>query len=513
MKDSILHILASIQSTRSYHFEKDGDDRNIEAKVLLVGTHSDCVTDVSVRNQIEYDVQNLLKDTPYYQKGMLQVPCKKQSNERFVYMVNNTSSKDPVFQEIREKVRSIIFKRSGDSDYKEDISSHWLGFDLMLRWPGKPKILTYQHCADLAKRCGISEDHVKQALTFLHERFGIIRYFNVKGLGNIVITNPQVIYNVISDLIAEQFNDSYSDCRLTPEQVNEFRNKGLISENAVKCITAQRSESAGLSLKFLLSLLSHLHIVVKLEGDENHESKYFIPCVLAGTIHNLSTSEEYSEPSVAELLIVFDGGHQYCPKGLFSVLAIKLAQKPKHPEAKYTWELNQEKLGRERVVFHINVKDPWCRYTVHIQHGLVGSRSVLRIFLEKLRNRSESCVKLCPKNLENVCKEICDSTKSTVTSILEELHKCTEFNIGFYSTCDKNQASHKNHIAMIKDPFGQPSGLPQDMTCIDCGNVDYPLKKEHKMWFTEVRIAFWYQRLSCTQFYNAIIYQYRYPKC
>jgi len=145
----------------------------------------------------------------------------------------------------------------------------------MLRWPGKSKILKYQHCVDLAKRCHVKEDEVQQALTFLHERFGIIRYFKGEGLGDIVITNPQVIYNVISDLIAEQFN--YSDCRLTPEQVNEFRNKGLISENAVKCVTAQRSESAGLSLKFILSLLSHLHIVAKLEGDEeNPETKYFI---------------------------------------------------------------------------------------------------------------------------------------------------------------------------------------------------------------------------------------------
>jgi len=72
--------------------------------------HSDRVTDVNVRNRIECDVQNLLKDTPYYQDGMLQVPCR---NERFVYMVNNEDIGDPVFHEIREKVRSLIFKRAG----------------------------------------------------------------------------------------------------------------------------------------------------------------------------------------------------------------------------------------------------------------------------------------------------------------------------------------------------------------------------------------------------------------
>ena len=487
VKDTILNILASIQATKCYHFKKDGTDRVIEAKVLLVGTHSDCVTDVSVQNRIECDVQDLLKDTPYYQKGMLQVPCRKQPNKKFVYMVDNESLENAVFQEIRHKVRSLIFKRSGDSDYKEDISANWLGFDLMLRWPGKSEILTYQQCVDLANMCGIKEDDVKQALTFLHERFGIIRYYRGEGLGGIVITNPQVIYNVLSDLIAEKFNDSNSDCSLTPEQVKEFRDKGLISVDAVKCIAAQ-SETSDLNLPFLLHVLSHLHIVVKLQGDEeNPETKYFMPCVLADTLHDLSTSEEDSEPHVADLLVIFDRGHQYCPKGLFSVLAIKLAQKPKQCEAKYTWVLNRERLGRERVVFHIFVRGLLCTYTVHIQHGLIGSRSVLRIFVEKLRDRS--CVQLFPENLNSVCVEICDSVKSAIKSSLEELHNSTRYNIGYYSTCEKNRTSSKIHIAVIRDLCQQHSGVPQDMTCIDCGNAVCSLGEKHKVWFAEVRNA------------------------
>ena len=415
---------------------------------------------------------------------MLQVPCKKQSGKKFVYMVNNKAIDDPIFQEIREKIRNLIFKRPGDSDYKEDISAYWLGFDLMLRMPGESKILTYQYCADLANKCGIKEDDVEKVLTFLRERFGIIRYFKGKGLGNIVITNPQVIYNMFSDLIAEQFNDGNSDCRLTPKQVNDFKSKGLISFDAVKCI-AQRS--ADLHLSFLMSVLCHLHIVVELERDEwNPETTYFMPCVLAGTIPDLSKPDEkISEPSVADLLIVFDRGRQYCPKGLFSVLAVKLAQKPKQFEDKYTWELNREDLVREKIVFHINVKDPWCRYTVHIQHGFVGSRTVLKFFVGNFTNRS--CIQLHPENLRSVCKEIRDSVKSAIKSSLEDLHKHIKFSIGFYSTCGKNQTKCKHHIAIIEDHFEQHPGVPSDITCIDCKNVDYPLEEEHKVWFKEVR--------------------------
>ena len=475
VRDLILHILASIQGTSRYEFPKDGENKVIEPKVLLVGTHSDCVTDSSVLNQIEYDVQNLLKDTQYYRKGMLQVPCRKPPNEKFVYMVNNESSKDPVFQKIQKKVRSIIFDESGHSDYKEDIAACWLGFDLMLRWPGKAKILTYQRCLDMAKDCGIEEKDVKQVLKFLHRRFGIIRYFESEGLDNIVITNPQVIYDAISDLIVEKF--CYDNARLTPEQVQEFQNKGLISLDALrKCIpAAQRSQTNDFTLESLLRILSHLYIVVELERDDkNSETKYFMPCVLAGTIHDLSTPEENSEPCVADLLVVFGDGHQYCPKGVFSILVITLAQRH---EEKYRWVLNQEKLERERVVFHVHVDDPWCTYTVHIQHGLVGSQSVLRIFLE-LHNLS--CVQLRPENLRSVCKEIYNSVQKATKTSLQKLHMSTKFNIGFYSTCDKN------HIAIIEDFGHQHSHIPNNMICIGCRKKVYPLSEEHTVWFAEV---------------------------
>ena len=511
-RNSILHILASIQGTRPYHFQEGEESRVIEPKVLLVGTHSDCVTDPRVRSQIERDVQNLLKDTQYYRKGMLHVPCRKPPDERFVYMVNNESSEDPVFQEIREKVRSIIFKEPGDSDYKEDISAYWLGFDLCLRWPDKPEnlILTYQQCVVIGSRCGIKESDVKRALMFLHRRFGIIRYFQGEGLGDKIITNPQVINDAISDLIAEKFH--YKNPRLTPEQVEDFQNKGLISEDAIKkCIAAQTNETATLDLPFLLSLLSHLHVIVKLEGDEDDpETKYFIPCVLVGAKHDLSTSAENSEPRIADLLILFDRGRQLCPKGLFSVLAIKLY---KQSVARYEWQLNRKKLGREQVVFFVHVKvtpSRMCTCTVYIQHGLIGSRSVLRIFLEKVGERS--CLH-DSKILASVCKEIHNSVKSGIKSSLDELQNSTKFRVGFYSTCDMNQTSSKNHIAIVND---KGTGVvSESMICIDCDDQVCFLREGQQMWLTEVRTEEHFTFcFACSERYgnNDYNYQFRYPK-
>jgi len=98
--------------------------------------------------------------------------------------------------------------------------------------------------------------------------------------------------------------------------MNEFQKKGLISADALKCITAHRSETPD-PLAFLLSIFRHPHmIVVKLEGDEvNPETKYFMLCVLAGSTPDLSISEECSE--VLQTYF-FDCGQQYCTKVLFS---------------------------------------------------------------------------------------------------------------------------------------------------------------------------------------------------
>ena len=83
----------------------------------------------------------------------------------------------------------------------------------------------------------------------------------------------------------------------------------------------------------------------------------------------------------------------------------------------------------------------------------------LVIFLEKLHNHS--CLQHNSKPLLTLCKEICDSVKSS----LEELQQSTKFNIGLYSTCDESQTSSINHLGFIED--FDDSCVPQDMTCID----------------------------------------------
>ena len=102
-------------------------------------------------------------------------------------------------------------------------------------------------------------------------------------------------------------------------------------------------------------------------------------------------------------------------------------------------------------------------------------------------------------------------------SYLEKLQLSTKFNIGFYSTCVESQTSSKSHIAITEDLTQEDSGVLQDMTCIDCDDKVCAMRKEHKVWFPEVRNIFC--NLEMWSFYflyvcNIIIIrdQYRYLK-
>ena len=497
--DLILQTLASIYEMC---FQTVGDKMQqvIAHKVLLVGTHSDHVADARVRNQIDKAIQKLLIDTPYYKSGMLEMPEREPLNRKFVYMVNNESTEDPAFEEICEKVRSIVFRVFEDSDYKEGVPASWLKFYLIMKQLGEPQVLKYEQCVDIARRCSIKENDVQHALECLHRRFGIIKYFkDVASLREIVITNPQLIYDAISGLIESV---TCNNPNLTPEQMEEIQDRGLLTVEVIQHIAFQGQENYPLSLHHLLKLLSHLRIIVPLDAREyKPETMYFMPCLLSCT--KPDPLQPAREPLVAELLIVFDCG--YFPKGLFTYLAATLAAKSTQPAAKYTWVLNRKRLYKKQVSFHISEKDLGllCTYTAYIyqcwEEG--QSQSVLKIFLEKLHPHLNLCAQRDFRCLSGVCNEIRLSIQNGILSSLQKLNCIHNFNIGFYSTCVANQNSNKKHIGIIPEHVQHSPGAPEQLICLDCQKVLCHLRDEHKVWLTEVSqflvlILAWTHRLD-----------------
>ena len=487
-RDVILQTLASIYEMG---FQIDSDKMQ-QVFTLLVGTHSDKVTDVRVRNQIDDAIKKLLTDTPYYKSGILVVPKRERPNRRFVYMVNNELAEDPVFEEIREKVNSILFRDSGGSNYKKDIPPSWLGFYLNMRQPGGSQVLKYEQCMDIASRCSIKENDIQNVLEFLHKQLGVVKYFkDVVGLRDIFIADPQLIFDAVSGLVESV---SCNNPNLTPEQMEEIQDRGLLSVQVIDQLAVQGRVNHPLSLHHLLKLLSHLHIAVPLDAEEYQPgTMYFMPCLLQRA--KPDPLQPTREPLVAELLIVFDRG--YCPKGLFTILAATLAAKSTQPATKYTWLLNRKRLYKNQVSFHISEKDLGllCTYTAYIyQCWEDESQSVLKIFLEKLHPHLNSRAQHDFRWLPGVCNEVRLAIQSGILSSLQKLNYIQDFKVGFYSPCDTN---NKKHIGIIPQciQHSLDSGVPKDMICLDCKKLVCPLRDEHKVWLSEFKVRLQYREI------------------
>ena len=67
-------------------------------------------------------------------------------------------------------------------------------------------MIKIEDCFKIAQECGISSrEELITALSFIHSRLGLVRYFNVEELDSLVVIDPQVLFDKITDLIEETF--------------------------------------------------------------------------------------------------------------------------------------------------------------------------------------------------------------------------------------------------------------------------------------------------------------------
>ena len=147
------------------------------------------------------------------------------------------------------------------------------------------------------------EEEVTKMLLFLHHRIGIIRYYDIEGLRHLVIKEPQVLFNKLTELIVRTFISSPA---LLPNDLD----RGIVEAAVLDQIL---SVDCPMTTKDFLCLLVHLRIITSFTDDGT--LKYFIPAVL----NHLQDSVELEKKSkICTLAIDFE--HHHCPKGLFGTI-------------------------------------------------------------------------------------------------------------------------------------------------------------------------------------------------
>ncbi len=351
-----------------------------EPIVFIVGTHIDMIGSEaqSVLDSINLMLHEMICERNFfhlvrYSNGPLNT---------VMYKVDNTSSEDQQFQKLRSDISKFIHDRD---EFLIEYPVSYLLFCLELQSIHET-VLSMDRCKKLAAKFYIEEKEIGSLLHFLHFRVGIIQHYDIEGLSDVIIKEPQVLFNKVTELILETFLSSGS---IPKSQQDSFCKRGILEASVFKNLLSEKDKiTPDQFLKFLL----HLRVAVSIT-DKKGVLKYFIPSVLN---HVEKSSSDSLGTVIAPLAITFKLGH--CPKGLFGMLISYLL----NPEGDQTltFDLLEDHIYQDQVSLRVNssVDVDQIRLRSHLSHLEVSA--VLENYppnvlaLKRTTSPSEVCSKL-----------------------------------------------------------------------------------------------------------------------
>ena len=457
VKESILCSLSSASSMCRFVTRNSSELEPINPKVFIVATHKDKADEKHIKN-VQRELKDTLENTEFYKKGI--VVFASQSEPAFT--INNLSDDDKDVSNIRQRVEKIIAE---DPSFKVSVPAPWLALSLSLKLV-ESSVISYESCCTIANDCGIDdEEEIKEALWFLHNKLGVIRYFDqVPELRDIVVCDPQVIFDILTNLITRTFTFEETQDACASE---EFQRKGIFPSRMIDKISRRLNEPlTGLKV---VTLLKHLRVVAEIyDGKSESASSYLVPCALShAPCHSEPTVGQKckytlmtdSSPDIPPLCILFRCG--YCPKGIFGALIADLLN---HGKTKLRWLLIDDTIFRDQVSFHVGREHHKVKISSHIT------------FLEVDISADTSPAKSVQRrNVEIVCDSIRLEIEQSLIRVSKTLHygSGAAFSFGFH--CTSCSGSLPADCGDEDDPVV--------MSCKKCKSVN--LSEKHRFWFGE----------------------------
>ena len=442
-EEALLQCLASVYAMDTS--EKDVIKTH-KSLVLIVGTHIDQLGSLEEQKQKIHQLNQHIHSVITKNGFRDLVQYADESSSSVMFPVDNSSESDEGFRAIRYQINSLVSHRE---EFAIDYPVKYLLVSLDLQHV-KKTFLSLEEFKVLAAKHSIVGDEIFPLLQFLHLRVGVIRYYNVDGLRDIIVLEPQVLFNSVTTLIVKTFS-----CEaLADREVKEYKEKGVLAASAFESVLSTVSEprphspralSASpvadvlpsrhgeqsqeeakrgilpasafeairardlLSPKKFLQLLVQLRIIAPFPTAGDQEEKYFIPCVLNHVPE--SSLGDHPHTDVCPLAVQFLC--QHCPKGVFGVLVTHLmAPEPSRSShgITTTFTLMQDKIFKDQVFFAVRctgVRDM-------ISLKVLISHLEVRFFPGSLEYRSLS--------LGAVCEAVREVIQARVDESLQDLH-------------------------------------------------------------------------------------------
>ena len=441
-KEVLLQSLASIACTCSHVRQGNDEMKPIATKVVLVGTHKDIASPEQIE-AIQKELKQALEETDYHRQNMIVYA----SRDEPVVTVNNL---DPEGKDIC-KVRAIIEKIAEDPAFQVSVPFPMLVLSLILRGLSDP-VLSYQQCRSIADECGIkTPQEMNVALWFLHTKLGVVRYFpHIRELREIVIRDPQIIFDRITDLISSTF--TFEMAGQYREQ--QFQQTGIFTLNEIERLTATVDEL--FTPARLIKLLEYLHIIAPIRDERGSVVEFFLPCVLTHALSSPSTVA--TDQPIPSLFVTFRCG--FCPKGMFSALVVHLLSR--NNTGGPAWQLKKDGMARGQVTFYAGEECNTVTVTTHITH--------LEVSMQPTHIPGR-------RNLHTVCSTIRESIDEGIVSVCKTLRYSCDAAFSFGFQCYHTKCGTSKTHAAIRD-----EKKPLVSICSKMGSVEV-LSPYHCLWF------------------------------
>ena len=420
-------------------------ESNPNSSWLIVSTHNDLVTDEF--RDIKSKNQETLKRCAVHE-GLQIRPL----------AISFDVEKNPNHEEVNELRKAVscnLTELKNKSELNDSEVPLWYIFLIFVFRKSEYPILHFDECFDLVEEFCDSRNELEEALLFLDDKLGAVKYFKGKSeISKLVVCNTEILYKKITEIVEASFLLRNHHNKRQPAKISSISLNGIIDEDLLHKIFGacfSPEVNRGIAIK----LLQELKIITKLENSSGDKPNFLFPCALQiypVEILKFKCPEDPAYPS--PILFRFSYPHKpenfcYFPIGCFPELIVTLA-------GKKIWKVVHKWCFRNMVKM--------C-YKMEVKVTLVCRLKYLELHIDPEEDYYKyGCV----------CPEI----KSAIEEQINEIVKPRGFQgkLSSYFYCPSN-SDDRDHLTESTEDLGS--------YCCTM-HSDAKLLEQHKYWLDEV---------------------------
>ena len=408
-------------------------------QVFVVGTHRDK----------ENECAEQKKDKDKIITQIVPPECLVEKNESEVIWGVNGIKPDLNDQDVANHLRQAIVGHCSNDASSPLLPMKWFVLEMQITRSAVQGVLSHSKCLQLAQRLGINELGLEAALKHMVKYNLFLWYHKIPQLRDVVISDPQVILKIITDLVECKHNLAVLDDKgIKSIWRTKFQNHAIVSHEFLAHKHFEKHFLGhAFTIEHFMTLMCHLFIMVRLGNDSSNGDDYLMPALLNPRLDKWVCGEkELVEP----LLVCFPTG--CVPYGLFSCLVAFLqhkcciVEKDKVPDCLY----------KDCVRF--KHRDFPSKFTI------IDSISYIEVHLE-----TGDCTRVCPKIRQLIYEGVRRCAKILLYNGLQDV------NDGFI--CSNKLCRHA--AVPYKEDINKAA-------CIHCSS-DMDLTDQHIVWLKEVQ--------------------------